>query len=208
MVRDMAVKSSFSDRSKPGPQNTGGESLGMPPIWFLAGAYVGVALLIAGSWFTVELSSWSLGRLVGSIVVGSLLIVAILGTAIEISSQTAMSRIERTVGTRARLFGYGVVFTLLSTSLALGLAWGASLVVASLPLAGFSTKVAAYVVSGLASIVLSTAVVMRLLALACRRSKVEGATEPTEPQVPPSETSAGGRGWEVRLDVEGKGGHH
>ena len=97
-----------------------------------------------------------------------------------------MCRLERNLRTRRQLFGYGVAFAFSSISLALGVSWGSGLVVDTLPLAGFRTKAVAYIAAGLASIVLSTAIVMRLLALACRGSKGEGATEPTDSGTPSS----------------------
>ena len=97
-----------------------------------------------------------------------------------------MCRLERNLRTRRQLFGYGVAFAFSSISLALGIWWGSGLVVDTLPLAGFRTKAVAYIAAGLASIVLSTAIVMRLLALVSRRNNGERATEPTDPRTPPS----------------------
>lgn len=174
------MKSLLWHRSNSRPQNAGGNGLDMPPTWFLVGAYVATCILIAGSWFAVEFASWSWDRVIGSVILGSALIVAILGTAIEISSQAAMCRVARNVRTGWRLFAYGVAFVFFSIPLALGIWWSSGLVLEALPLAGFRAKAVAYIVAGLVALVLSTAIVMRLLALTSRKSTGEGAAGPTE----------------------------
>lgn len=179
----MAFKSLFSDRSHPGPRNVGGKSFDLPPMWFLAGTYVGLAILVAGCCLMVDTSRWywgSIGRLIAAVVAGAGVMLGLLGTAIEISAQAAMCRLERNLRTRRQLFGYGVAFAFCSVVLALGMWWGSGLVVDTLPLAGFRAKVVAYIAAGLASLVLSTGIVMRLFALACPRSEGEGTTGPTE----------------------------
>jgi hypothetical protein len=52
---------------------------------------------MVGLWFTVELSSWSWGRLIGSVVFGSCLIVGLFGTALEVAGQAAVSYLARSV---------------------------------------------------------------------------------------------------------------
>lgn len=174
------MKSLFSNDTAPKLRNAGGNGLDLPPMWFLVGAYVAACILMAGSWFTVEFAAWSWDRVVVSVLLASALIVCILLTAVEVSSRAAMRRLAENVRTGGWLFGYGMAFVFLSTPLALGIAWVAGTAVDSAPIAGFSAKVAAYIATGLASIVLSTAIVMRLLALTCRGSNVDGTTTPTE----------------------------
>jgi hypothetical protein len=166
------MKSSLLDNSDNGSQSTGGKRCELPPMWFLAGAYVGACVvLLLGNWLMDELSSWTLGQIIGSLVFGAGLIVAFLCTAIEISGQAAMCCIKKNVRPRRQLFGYGMVFSILSVSVAIGITGGLGLAIDAVPLAGFRYKYAAYIAIGLSSVVLATAIVMRLFAFLCRRNK-------------------------------------
>lgn len=135
-----------------------------PPMWFVIGEFFGGCLLIVLSWISVEVSTWSWYRVLGSIVFGSVLVVGVLGAGIDMSSRNAMNVLTAKARTRKKLFIYGVSFVVLSTSLALGMTWTLASVVDSMRPLGVGFRLATYVMIGIASIALSTFIVTHMLA--------------------------------------------